>query len=295
MKNRILYIDLLDYSSLLIGIGSLPFFDRVYFHNAIDPLQSKKTRKILASIGIHWMSFSEIPVGEWCKAFDMNIKFGNRVLKNQFLKTYMYSFLVYFFKMDNVGVKKLDASLKRRVVGNWLNEGTSSFALLQYYFKEQKQKKIYLPSCVGNFLLAYEVDHLNLAPVAIHCLLRETAKSFKVGKILLQLISKKTVSFRQFFKKTVRFSVEQNPSEKPTESPGKYQKYQFAFFPHKNLTYSTFFKKTYLYEEKKDNFFYKEKILTIFDEETDPVSKRYLQFYNIPHVNLQSVVKNEDV
>ena len=63
-----------------------------------------------------------------------------------------------------------------------------------------------------------------------------------------------------------------------------------GFFPHKNLKYHEFFKKTYLYENDSESSFFKQKVLTLFEEETDELSKRYFRRYTIPYANIYTLI-----
>jgi len=56
------------------------------------------------------------------------------------------------------------------------------------------------------------------------------------------------------------------------------------------LKYGTFFKKTYLYENDTKSPLFKEKVLTMFWEDTDYLSKRYFRRYNIPYLNVNNLV-----
>ena len=59
--------------------------------------------------------------------------------------------------------------------------------------------------------------------------------------------------------------------------------------------YSTFFKKTYLYDDNPDSLFYRKKLLTLFFGNTDAVSERYLKLYRIPHANIFSFLSKKKV
>ena len=75
---KVLYIDKLDYLSLLMGVVSNFRFKRVYFHNAISTFQTKKSHKLLKYLGIHWISFVGLPVNSYLKYFQLNLDLGKR-------------------------------------------------------------------------------------------------------------------------------------------------------------------------------------------------------------------------
>ena len=55
-------------------------------------------------------------------------------------------------------------------------------------------------------------------------------------------------------------------------------------------SYGNYFKKTYLYENDTKSPLFKEKVLTMFWEDTDYLSKRYFRRYNIPYLNAYNLV-----
>ena len=56
------------------------------------------------------------------------------------------------------------------------------------------------------------------------------------------------------------------------------------------MKYGPYFKKTYLYENDTKSPLFKEKVLTMFWEDTDYLSKRYFRRYNIPYLNVKNLV-----
>jgi len=302
-KNRILYIERLDYFSLFVGFIFQPFFSKILFFSAISQFQSKKSMKKLSYFGFNWISFTDVPVNLYLPTFVSRVNYGEKVLKNQLTERYIYSFLIDYFKLDKLGLNKLEASLKRQVTNGFLAGGTASITLIEHYFGKSETKIFYLASKINNLLLAYETSSIRIVPLGIHCLMLGLTNSIVIS---LRFFVK---CFRVFFsrvKRGIYGTVKRgigllNRQKTVDESFGKKinsfelisDQYEIGFFPHKNLMYGTFFKKTYLYDDNPDSLFYRKRLLTIFFGNTDSVSERYLKLYKIPYVNLSSFLSRK--
>ena len=69
MKKRVLYIDYLDITALIIGLFLKPFFFKIYFRNAQKIFQTKKRIVQLEKIGIYWLSYQDIPTNIYFSIF----------------------------------------------------------------------------------------------------------------------------------------------------------------------------------------------------------------------------------
>ena len=179
-NNRILYIERLDYFSLFIGFFLQPLFKNVYFFSAITQFQSKKSIKILDYFGLNWISFTDVPVKLYLPTFVSRVDYGEKVLKNQLSERYMYSFLIDYYKLDNVGLNKLEGSLKRRVTYDFDTGGTASITLIEHYFGRSDIKIFYMASKINNLLLAYEASSIRIVPLGVHCVMLGLGKSIVI-------------------------------------------------------------------------------------------------------------------
>jgi len=272
-----------------MGIVANLWFERVFFHNAISTFQTEKSHDLLKYLGLNWISYKDVPFEVWCKSFQLNADLGKQGVQNILKKSYVYSFFIEYFHLDNLGVKKLEASLQRNLTSRWIHEGTSSFVLIEHLFDIRTTKVSYMPSSVNNLLAAYSLEQKNLMVVSVHCILLELLQTILVLKRLVL----STCSLRKIFK--MQLNTKSNGAQcDQTTSDFNIEDCTIAFFPHQNLRYGSFFNKTYLYENDSNSLFYKKKILTIFDENTDPVSQRFLRFHGIPNtfLNTQSSIKD---
>ena len=115
------------------------------FHNAKKSFQSEKTRNSLNKLGIYWESYHGVSIKVWCNAFkELNLKLGEAALKNNILKNQLYLTLIDHYQFDKVGQEKLNAALINSICSGWLNEGTSSFSLIDYKYPESKYKISYI-------------------------------------------------------------------------------------------------------------------------------------------------------
>jgi hypothetical protein len=211
----------------------------------------------------------------------------------------IFSFFMNHFKLVGPGALKLETSLKRALTANNFIEGTSSLILIKHYFENSDTKVYYMPSTLEHLLLAFEINHEKIIPVAFHSVSRLVTKAIKMGYIRLLFLFKKTGTYIIKIGSSMKafltnYSVKE-ASVSQSFSKMNYDEYEIAFFPHKNITYATFFNKTYLYDNNPDSLFYKEKVLTLFHGQTDPLSERFLKLYRIPHANVYSFYSNQEL
>ena len=104
-KQKILYIDFLDFISLFIAVIIKPFYHQVYFHNAIGLFQSKSAINKLNLIGIKWLSYHSAPLHVYCRSFqELNPKLADKVLTKTLQKQSLYSAIIRYFKLDSLGI-----------------------------------------------------------------------------------------------------------------------------------------------------------------------------------------------
>lgn len=277
MKKRILYIDYLDNISLVIGIILKPFFNKIFFHNAKKLYQSKKIKMKLERIGIHWLSYYDIPFNIYFDTYhNLNPKLSDAVFKNCFGDSIIYSKIIEYFKLDVLGVKKLEASLKKKILGDlYHEEGTSSLSLIGHKF-EKNCNIFYMPRFFNNYLLAKEYED-NVTPISLHLII------YTSFDLILKVIKLFLKSAKTIFNEKIYFNLKQKKKIILNNSYSRSNKYEIAFVPHKGIKYSIYFKKNYLYENLPKSIFYKKKLLTIEFEKADNISERYYRINKIPH------------
>jgi hypothetical protein len=287
-----LYIDFLDYFSLVIGLMAVLFFRKVFFHNALHRFQSAKARKRLKQAGIHWISFTEVPLKDYCETFRLNVVHAEKAFKELIEPTGMYTFAVEHFHLDAAGIEKLKAALMRRVTARWVSEGTSSLVLIDYFFGSTDCRVCYVPASINNYLVAQTDPKPWLKPVSIHCIWLEFKHAVRSP---LRRIYRMSVSGLY---RPLKKMLQGNPSAIPKKAKQvngerldeqSLNKYQIAYFPHKSMRYGNFFNKTYLYDSDLQSPLYKEHVLTLFNGPIEPLCARFLRVHRIPSANIKQL------
>lgn len=284
-KQKIFYIDFLDFISLFLAVTLKPFYHQVYFHNAIRLFQSKTARNRLNLIGIKWLSHHDTPLHVYCRSFqELNPKLSDKVLTNKLQKQSLYYSIIQYFQLDQIGINKFDSTLKKLITRKWLVEGTTSLSLIEYIFKDKNSHITYIPSTTGNYLMALEFENHRITPLKIYLVLNG-----------INIVIKNV--FRKFYisiAKLTEWSCKHERKEKVYPALTN-SNYEFAFVPHAGFRYGNFFNKTYLYENNTDSFFYKQKILTLAFNDLPEVSERFCRMHKIPYHNIASIRFNKHI
>jgi len=136
-----------------------------------------------------------------------------------------------------------------------------------------------MPSSLNNFVTACSLTQQNVRVISIHCFLIKILEVLKMGVLSLKHLS--TYLWQ-------KLNTKANGNHRhQTSSDVNVNDCTVAFFPHKSLRYGAFYNKTYLFENDPESLFYKKEVLTIFDDETDPVSQRFLRMHGIPNTSLR--------
>ena len=159
-----------------------------------------------------------------------------------------------------------------------MNGETSSIILIKNFFPERDFKVYFVPSHHSTYLLLKEVNKKNIEIIGFHAFINLIFK-FKLRFFRFILA---------FFKSNI-FSRKKNKHVNSFNNNKIYSS-KIGFFPHLGIKYADFFKKNYLYENDKESPLFKKKVLTMFWEDTDYLSKRYFRRYNIPYLNVNNLV-----
>ena len=63
--------------------------------------------------------------------------------------------IIKYFKLNKRGITIFDVTIKNHITRRWLEEGTSSFSLMEYYFKNLNYHITYIPNTPGNYLMSF--------------------------------------------------------------------------------------------------------------------------------------------
>ena len=276
---KILFFDRLDYLTLIFAIFFRPFFKKIVFRNANYFFKNLKIHKYLNFIGIDWISFYNLDYKIYSHSHKLRAELENNYMRNQVLKNPLIQDFIKEYKLKDKQIEKLYLCFTQNLyLRADENSEASTVILINKFFPEKYFKVYFVPYNALCYLLLKELNQRNVTIIGIHALVNSVLDLSKNIFRLFLILIKRSLSYKKSNKKN------ENSIEK------KISYCSIAFFPHKSLKYGDFFKKTYLYESNKESPFFKEKILTLFWEESDEISKRYFKRYNIPNANFFELI-----
>ena len=276
---KILFFDRLDYFTLILAIILKPFFSQIGFRNASQLFQNLKLHKYLNIIGINWISFYKLDYKIYNECLKLSPILETKYINNQVSNNPYVKDFIDRFNLNSKQIEKLylcfrqDSSLSKDTV-----PAAHSIILIKNFFPERDFKVYFVPSHHSTYLLLKEVNKKNIEIIGFHA--------------FIDLIFKFQLRFFKFilaFFKSKIFSRKKNKHVN-SFSNNKIYSGKIGFFPHLGIKYGDFFKKNYLYENDKESPLFKKKVLTMFWEDTDYLSKRYFRRYNIPYLNVNNLV-----
>lgn len=283
---RIFFIAKLDLFSLGIALIVKPFFHKVCFFDAIHLFRKQKNLEKIQWFGLVRLSYLGTDSRVWVESLPLHFELLNEFSEKHLLKSFFYTCLIKFNQLDVRGQEKAQATLKSATLNLFQTE-IPAIPLVRSFFPQSQYKVYFMPFLMQTYLLLGKLEHTNITLIGIHSFLRVlTLGGIRFIKIPID-------TGRQIFKKLKTFFLQKN--NKKTENYPHPLNSTFAFFPHKELKYGEVFKKTYLYEDDPNSLFFKEKLLTLFLEEPDTLSKRYFRRFHIPYANIRSLVGKKQV
>ena len=276
---KVLFFDKLDYIALILAIILRPFFSQIVFRNANQLFQNIKLHRYLNIIGIKWISFRELNYKVYGESHRLRPILEKKYIKHQVSNNPYVKDFIDKFNLNSKQIEKLylcfrqDFYLRRDSNGT-----TSSIILIKNFFPERDFRVYFLPYYHLSYLLLKELNEKNIKIIGFHA--------------FINLIIGIPIQFFRFiliFFKSKIFYRKKNKNVNNFSNNKTYSS-EIGFFPHQSLKYGTFFKKTYLYENDTKSPLFKEKVLTMFWEDTDYLSKRYFRRYNIPYLNVNNLV-----
>jgi hypothetical protein len=292
---RVFFINQLNWFSLTLAICLKPFFTRICFKDSTPYFQSPSRIKWIGLVGIEWVSFLNTKGSLCAESFPLHFILSNKTFDNVLSKSFLFRKLVGENCLDSFGKKKLEAAL---IASNFKNfSGVSCVPLITHYFGASDYHVYLMPQDPYEYLLLQGLEEPNITIIGIQSVLTNFTR-------LVQMLYTGATSISVEIVQKCKSKLTVLPKSRSTNRPdtrngtsfvNDYANYTFAFVPHKGLLYGSFFKKTYLYEADAQSYFYKENILTLFFNETDEVSKRYLRRFKIPNLNVKKLVSLSQV
>ena len=276
---KILFFDRLDYFTLILAIILKPFFSQIGFRNASQLFQNLKLHKYLNIIGINWINFYKLDYKTYSECLKLSPILEKKYINNQVSNNPYVKDFIDRFNLNSKQIEKLylcfrqDSSLSKDNV-----PAAHSIILIENFFPERDFKVYFVPSHHSTYLLLKEVNKKNIEIIGFHA--------------FIDLIFKFQLRFFRFILAFFKSKIFSRKKNKHVDSFNNNKIYssKIGFFPHLGIKYGDFFKKNYLYENDKESPLFKKKVLTMFWEDTDYLSKRYFRRYNIPYLNVNNLV-----
>ena len=276
---KVLFFDKLDYIALILAIILRPFFSQIVFRNANQLFQNIKLHRYLNIIGINWISFYKLDYKIYNECLKLSPILETKYINNQVSNNPYVKDFIDRFNLNSKQIEKLYLCFRQDCYLSKDNvPAAHSIILIKNFFPERDFKVYFVPSHHLTYLLLKEVNEKNIKIIGFHA--------------FINLIIGIPIQFFRFiliFFKSKIFYRKKNKNVNNFSNNKTYSS-EIGFFPHQSLTYGPFFKKTYLYENDTKSPLFKEKVLTMFWEDTDYLSKRYFRRYNIPYLNVNNLV-----
>ena len=276
---KILFFDKLDYFTLILAIISKPFFNQIGFRNANQLFQNLKLHRYLNIIGIYWISFRKLNYKIYSESYKLRPILEKAYIKHQVSNNPYVKDFIDRFNLKSKQIDKLYLCFRQDFcLRKDINAEASSIILIKNFFPERDFKVYFFPYYHLSYLLLKELNEKNIKIIGFHAFIN------LIVKFLLQFFR-----FIFIFFKSKIFYRKKNKNINNFDNNKIYSS-KIGFFPHQSLKYGPFFKKTYLYENDKESPLFKEKVLTMFWNDTDYLSKRYFRRYNIPYLNVYNLI-----
>ena len=283
-KVKILFFARLDFFTIFFAVILRPFFNQVVFRNANTFFKNFKVHKYLNLIGIKIVGFKDANYEIHDSSFNERVNLEKKYIKNQVSKNKLVNDFINEYKLDEKQKEKLYLCFRSDLYVT-PDRGSEGFTMtiIRNIFPENNYKVYYVPFDIHSYLLLSEVNKKNFSLLSFHLYFHFLCKVFKkINKFLLKLVTKNLITKRKLsFIKDIKI--------KGNQDKNKISECLLAYLPHGSLKYSEFFKKTYLYSNDRNSPLFKEKILTLFEGDTDKISERYFSKYKIPYSNINSL------
>lgn len=257
IKKKNLLFDELNLIIAVICILFKPFIGNVYFRQNSSNYFTRYFKHFFVLIG-----FENVDGSFFNKSY---------ILKKFLIKKYLKkNFNEEFFKnfKDFLGIK--NQSKIEFLFENYLYD-TKILAIdsSSYVYKKKflnKIELIYFPTELNSYLVFWNNNN----------------PEFRVSSLIIFFVTLKKLIFflinicNSFFKNIFKFKVKKKNLKTEIKKLN-----QIGYFPHKGIKYGDLFSKTFLYKKNKNTLIEDLGIDTIFFEETDKITNKFLKFYKL--------------
>ena len=233
-----------------------------------------------------------------CKYYNRAIQAKN-ILRNRFFKNILSKNLIYNnFINENKYSLKQSNKLKNCIWDEFNNDEIhfciqiTSYILLKKNFLLKNRKILYFTHDLSSYLLLNQIKNKNLKVFSILALINLIPNLFNLffDKI------KKFFFIKLFFLKKEKNKSNRKIIIKNRIDLKKASMFNFAFFPHGNtFKYGKSFKKTFIYENNKDSILFKERVLTIWSNEPNELTIRYMKKNKIPYLLISNFLNSKNL
>ncbi len=281
---KILFFDKLDFFSIFLILILKIFFKKIYFRDANNIFKKKKYKNFFEKLNIFWISHLNLDCKYYNQSIAIRRDLEKKFIKNQIEKSYLTKIFLNEFKLDENKLKKYYLCLRGELLyqGDFLFE-SSSLTLINKLLSKNDINIIYFPKDITSYLLACEYKNLKIKISSVYCFY----------SLFYKILSRLYDYFLRNIENIFNFKKSKNLKLKSSNKKIDFSDFNFAYFPHKGLRYGNAYNKTFIYKNNPSSALYKKKILTLFFNETDEVSLRFMKIHDIPNINLNNVISKK--
>ena len=260
-----------------------PFYKNIYFRMTNNFFRKDNVKFFLSKYNINWLTYQNLDHSGFHKSFPLRRKLEENFISEQLKNGLFIKKFINFNNLNDEKSEKLNLTLRGEFAkkGNICFESTS-LMLLECFFPKNKFIINYYTYYISSYLLLKKNNFLDINVNSIHCFFFK----FDINRLKLILINRLKLILNEF---VPSFKKNKN-SNYPNKNLNDLSKYKFAYFPHSNLRYGVAYNKTFIYEEDDKSKLYKKNVLTLFLNETDALSARYLKIRKIPYFNIKQFI-----
>ena len=283
---KYLFFDKLDFFSIFLVLVVKIFYKKIYYRDANNIFKKKKYKNFFEKLNIFWISHLNLDCKYYNNSITIRRDLENKFIKNQIEKSHLTKVFLNEFNLNKYKLKKYYLCLRGELLyqGDFLFE-SSSLTLINNLLNKDNIIIIYFPKDITSYLLASEYKDFKIKINSICCIF---SLFYKISNKLYNYFLRNLKNI--FYSKKSR-----NLKIKSLNKEINFSNYNFAYFPHRGLRYGNAYKNTFIYKNDPNSALYKKKVLTLFFDETDETSLRFMKIHNIPNINLNTIISKKNL
>ena len=286
MSKKIIFFENLDYINFIISLIYLLSDKEIYYrYSSIKFTYFNFLKKKYQCVGLQGKDGSYAN-----KAFYLKKYLVRKYIKNNINLKFFESFCK-LINLDKKKIRKLQFSLENYFYDSKiLVIDTSSYVLSKKIFPNYKV--IYYTESLKSHLILNEIKSKHFISSNFFFI----SFVFKIiSSIIKVLYLKIKNNLIKFIVSKIKKKIKNQEHTRINLKEAK--KNQVGYFPHRNLYFGDFFSKTFLFDKDSFSPLHKDNIDVLFFEETDNLSKRYLNIFKINKIiiNIKSKIPLNDL